>query len=72
MSDRYLQPYQARLREPTLYEDLLGDALERAFASGIHDLPALVSQLNREGLATPSGEAWSADNYRDALHALAQ
>ncbi len=35
---RYLQPHQAQQRPPTSFEDLLGDALERAFASGITEL----------------------------------
>ena len=39
MTDRILQPHQARTRTPTTYEDLLGDAVERAYAAGIHDLP---------------------------------
>ncbi|MGG4603061.1 recombinase-like helix-turn-helix domain-containing protein, partial [Alcaligenaceae bacterium Me47] len=56
MSVRYLQANQAQRREPTLYEDLLGDAIERAFAKGVHDLPGLVQQLNREGLSTPDGQ----------------
>ncbi|MCX5465342.1 recombinase-like helix-turn-helix domain-containing protein [Alcaligenes parafaecalis] len=72
MSVRYLQPQQALEREPTLYEDLLGDALERAFAKGAHDLASLVEQLNREGIATPDGHAWTAENYSDAIAVLAQ
>ena len=28
--DRYLEPHQARQRPATLFEDLLGDAIERA------------------------------------------
>ena len=27
--DRYLEPHQARRHEPTQYESLLGDAIER-------------------------------------------
>ncbi|MGE0314093.1 MAG: recombinase-like helix-turn-helix domain-containing protein [Lautropia sp.] len=63
MTDRYLEPHQARLRAPTRYEDLLGDAIERAFQSGIADLAALVAHLNASGLATPSGDAWTAERY---------
>lgn len=68
--DRYLQPHQARQRPPTTYEDLLGDAIERAFAAGIHDLPGLVEQLNQSGLATPSGQPWTEAGYREAMAAL--
>jgi hypothetical protein len=69
--DRYLQPHQARRRTPTTYEDLLGDAIERAFAAGIHDLPALVGALNDSGLASPSGKAWTEEVYRQEIAALA-
>jgi len=31
MTDRNLEPHQARTRTPTTYEDLLGDAIERAY-----------------------------------------
>ena len=34
----YLNPHQARDREPDDYQNLLGDAIERAYAAGIHDL----------------------------------
>ena len=57
--DRYLQPHQARQRPATTYEDLLGDAIERAFGDGVHDLAGLVEQLNDSGLATPGGQRWT-------------
>lgn len=69
--DRYLQPHQARRRTPTTYEDLLGDAIERAFAAGIHDLAGLVAALNDSGLASPSGKAWTEEVYRQEIAALA-
>ena len=34
--DRYLEPHQARQRAGTLFEDLLGDSIERAFGVTIH------------------------------------
>ena len=52
--------HQHRLNEPTAYENLLGDALERAFAAGIHDLDAIVRQLNDSGPAGPDGVPWTA------------
>jgi len=70
--DRYLQPKQAQYRTPTLYEDLLGDAIERAYAQGIHDLQGLVDSLNRQSTTTPSGEAWTVDNYGPAMADLCQ
>jgi len=70
MTDRYLDPHQARTRTPTTYEDLLGDAIERAYGAGIHDLAGLVERLNDSGLASPGGEPWTEANYREAMAAL--
>ena len=42
----YLNPHQARDREPDAYQNLLGDAIERCYAAGVHDLAGLVEQLN--------------------------
>ena len=62
-SDRYLNPHQARLREPTAYESLLGDALERAFGAGIHDLGGVVAALNRTGPNAPNGAPWTEASF---------
>lgn len=70
MTDRILEPHQARTRTPTTYEDLLGDAIERAYASGIHDLPGLVEALNRDGIASPSGQPWTEAIYREEIASL--
>ena len=70
--DRYLQPRQAQYRVPTTYEDLLGDAIERSFAAGIQDLPGLVENLNRQGLTTRAGEAWTEGNYGPEIAALSR
>ncbi len=71
MQDRYLDPHQARTRQPTPYEDLLGDAIERAYAAGIHDLPGLVAHLNRSGPGCPGGQAWTEENYQAEIARLA-
>ena len=63
MTDRYLDPHQARTRTPTTYEDLLGDAIERAFGDGIHDLPGLVAYLNRTGPSAENGQPWTESSY---------
>ena len=68
--DRYLQPHQARQRPATTYEDLLGDAIERAFGDGVHDLAGLVERLNDSGLATPGGQPWTEDLYRQEMAKL--
>ncbi|MBO9515002.1 MAG: hypothetical protein J7549_12870 [Variovorax sp.] len=70
MTDRYLEPHQARTRTPTTYEDLLGDAIERAYAAGIHDLAGLVEALNQSGLASPSGQPWTEALYREEIATL--
>lgn len=59
MADRYLNPHQSRDHVPTVYENLLGDAIERAYAAGKHDLDGLTAALNAAGVPTPTGEAWT-------------
>ena len=70
--DRYLQPRQAQYRPPTNYEDLLGDAIERTFAAGVHDLAGLVESLNRQGMTTRAGDPWTEDNYGPEMAALSR
>lgn len=69
-TERYLQPHQARRRPPTTFEDLLGDAIERAFAEGAWTLPELVASLNRGGPAANNGEAWTEDSFRALMARL--
>ena len=59
----YLQPDQARLREPTPYETLLGDAMEIAFGQGLWELDQLVGYLNQVGPLGPDGQAWTAQSF---------
>lgn len=70
--DRYLNPHQARRRQPTAFEDLLGDSIERAFASGIQDLAGLVGYLNQAGPGCPLNNGiWTEDNYQQEIARLA-
>ncbi len=62
-TDRYLDPHQARERQPTPYEDLLGDAIERAFGSGVTELPDLVTRLNATGPSGANGEPWTEASF---------
>jgi len=62
--------HQHRLAEPTAYENLLGDALERAFAAGIHDLEGIVRQLNDTGPTGPDGNPWTAARLEAELARL--
>ena len=59
MTERYLQPHQARLRPPTPYEDLLGDSLERAFAQALHDAAGIANYLNKVGPPPQSADSWT-------------
>ena len=71
MQDRYLQPNQARRRAPTPYEDLLADAIERAFGEGAHSLPELIASLNRSGLVPEGAESWTEENFQHLMARLA-
>ena len=66
----YNETHQARTAPPTAYESLLGDSIERAFAMGIHDLPALVAYLNQAGPAGPNGQPWTAALYQQEMARL--
>ena len=68
----YLNAHQSRKREPTQFENLLGDAVERAFAAGHWELAALVGYLNQSGPRAPNGEAWTAASYQATMQRLAQ
>ena len=70
LPQRYLQPHQAQQRPPTSFEDLLGDALERAFGAGHWELDALVAQLNKTGPLGPNGQAWTADTFQATIKTL--
>lgn len=69
-ADRYLEPHQARERAPTLFEDLLGDSIERAFGEGAQTLPELVAYLNRSGPGCDNGEAWTEASFQALMARL--
>lgn len=71
-TSQYLNPHQSRRREPTQWENLLGDAIERAFAAGHWELEALVAQLNRSGPRAPNGEEWTVESFTATMARLAQ
>jgi hypothetical protein len=68
----YLAPHQARKREPSQYETLLGDAIERAFGQGHWDLDALVSSLNQSGPFDADGALWTAQSFQAEIKRLSQ
>ncbi len=55
---------QTRDHEPTSYENLLGDSIERAFAQGFHDLASLTQYLNTAGPSCADGQAWTAESFQ--------
>ncbi|MEG0969450.1 MAG: recombinase-like helix-turn-helix domain-containing protein [Pseudomonas sp.] len=69
-ADRYLEPHQARERAPTLFEDLLGDSIERAFGEGVQTLPELVVYLNRSGPGCDNGEVWTEESFQALMARL--
>jgi len=66
----YLNPHQARDREPDGYQNLLGDAIERCFAAGVHDLPGLVARLNEASVPAPNGQPWTAELFEKEMKRL--
>jgi hypothetical protein len=66
----YHNPHQARDREPDDYQNLLGDAIERSYAAGIHDLAGLVERLNEMAVPAPNGQAWTADLFQSEMKRL--
>lgn len=66
----YLEPHQARTRKPTAYEDLLGDAIERAYAAGLHELDALLGYLNQSGPLGPDGQRWTPETFETEMARL--
>ena len=70
ITERYLDPHQARARAPTSFEDLLGDAIERAFGAGHWELEALVAYLNQCGPLGPNGQPWTPQSYQSVIKTL--
>jgi len=70
MNQPYLNPHQARDCQPDDYQNLLGDAIERAFAAGIHDLPGLVGRLNEAGVPSPNGAGWTSELFQKEMKRL--
>ena len=66
----YNETHQTRSCEPTAHESLLGDAIERAYAQGIHDLDELVAALNRSGPPAPNGEPWTGATFQREMARL--
>ena len=59
MSGLYLNAQQTQLAPATQFEHLLGDSIERAYAAGLTELPALITYLNQAGPSCPSHTIWT-------------
>jgi hypothetical protein len=70
LPEPYVNPRQAQRQPPTDYENLLGDALEAAFAAGVWELDQLVARLNADGIRTPEGREWTTSNFETILKDL--
>ncbi len=66
----YLEPNQSRSAPPTEFENQLGDAIESAYAAGVHDLEGLVGRLNADGPPPPDNEQWTAARFTTLMAEL--
>ena len=67
-----LNSHQHRDREPSDYENVLGDSLERSFAAGVQDLQGLVQGLLDYGVPAPGGKSWNTQLLAEELKRLGQ
>ena len=70
MQGQYLNPHQTRDREPTDYENLLADGIEKAFAAQVHDLPGICASLNADCVPAPDGKSWTPDLFEREMKRL--
>lgn len=70
MTTQYLDSHQSREREPTDYENLLADGIEKAFAANLHDLPSICAQLNADCVPAPDGKAWTPELFEIEMRRL--
>jgi hypothetical protein len=62
--------WQTRTREPTDYENRLGDALEQVFAGGADTLAEVVAGLNKLEFPDSAGRAWTEASFQDEMKRL--
>lgn len=63
-------PWQTRPAPPGEYELQLCDALEALFLAGVDDIAGLVDGLNKKGLKTAAGEAWTQAVFENEMKRL--
>ncbi|MDV5373160.1 hypothetical protein QM092_24755 [Enterobacter hormaechei] len=71
MNELYNEKNQNSSESSTTFEDLLGDAIESAFTTGVDTLEGLVARLNQSGPPCPltTGE-WTQDAYQKLMNKL--
>jgi len=62
--------HQSRDAEPTEYENLLADGLEKAFGAGVTELAGVVESLIADGVPAPKGQPWTTDLVLSELKRL--
>lgn len=67
---QYLVVHQTRSHEPTEYENLLAEGIERSFAAGIHDIDGLAANLEAMCVPAPAGQRWTADLFTAEMKRL--
>lgn len=70
MPEQYLEANQSRVGPANPYELKLAGALSEIFASGSHELPAIISGLNNLGLNAPDGNPWDETRFRSEMRRL--
>ncbi len=70
--DRALIVWQTRPALPSDFELTLVAALEQIFAQKIYALPDIAAALNRDGMRTRDGAAWTEDNFVATFRELGQ
>ncbi|MBO9520643.1 MAG: hypothetical protein J7518_03820 [Nocardioidaceae bacterium] len=66
----YVEAVQTRDEPPTPYEEKLAGLIQRVFAEGHVELPALVRGLNEHGSAAPDGKPWDEQTFRAEMQRL--
>lgn len=67
---QYLVVHQSRSEEPTEYENLLAEGIERSYAAGIHDLEGLAANLEVLCVPAPAGKPWTAELFAAEMKRL--
>ena len=67
---QYLVIHQTRMAEPTEYENLLAEGIERSYAAGIHDLEGLAANLNLMCVPAPEGQSWTPELFAAEMKRL--